>query len=58
MIGCAFISVVLTLVTFVFIKLTSGLTLSIVNIVKQLVRWGCWCVCHVVPHSIATTWLA
>eukprot|EP00750_Incisomonas_marina_P028329 INCI6652.1.p1 GENE.INCI6652.1~~INCI6652.1.p1 ORF type:complete len:476 (-),score=83.91 INCI6652.1:567-1994(-) len=37
LVGCALISVVLSMVTFLFIKLTSGLTLSIVNIVKQLI---------------------
>ena len=38
LVGCSLIAVVLTMVTFLFIKLTSGLTLSIVNIAKQLVR--------------------
>jgi hypothetical protein len=43
LLGCSLIAVVLTLVTNLFIKLSSGLTLSIVNIGKQLVRVGCCC---------------
>ena len=38
LVGCGMVAVVLTLVSFVFIKLTGGLTLSVINVAKQLVR--------------------